>query len=72
MLSCQTLKASDRRDLMDKQLLAMLVCPICKSQLQFDQANKELICKADNLAYPIVDQTPVMLPERARRLPVEA
>ena len=53
---------------MDKNLLEILACPICKGELLFDSANQELICQFDRTAYPIVDDIPVMLESRARRL----
>ena len=53
---------------MDKKLLEILVCPICKGQLRFDKAKAELVCKVDRLAYPIRDDIPVMLEDEARRL----
>ena len=53
---------------MDKRLLNILVCPLCKSQLHLDIDKHELICKADCLAYPIRDDVPVMLVEEARSL----
>lgn len=53
---------------MDKKLLDILVCPICKGPLVYDKANNELICKVDHLAYPIRDDIPVMLEEEARQL----
>ena len=53
---------------MDKRLLNILVCPLCKSQLHLDTDKGELICKADRLAYPIRDDVPVMLVEEARSL----
>jgi len=52
----------------DKKLLDILVCPVCKGPLVFKKAEQELICKADRLAYPIRDDIPVMLEEEARRL----
>jgi uncharacterized protein YbaR (Trm112 family) len=52
----------------DKKLLEILVCPVCKGQLRFDKAKAELVCKADRLAYPIRDDIPVMLEDEARRL----
>lgn len=55
---------------MDKKLLDILVCPICKGPLVYQKANKELICKPDRLAYPIRDDIPVMLEDEAR--PLEA
>ena len=53
---------------MDKRLLDILVCPLCKSPLHLDADKKELICKADRLAYPIRDDIPVMLVDEARTL----
>lgn len=54
---------------MDKKLLAILVCPLCKGSLILKQ--KELICKFDRLAYPIRDGIPVMLERDARVLTLE-
>lgn len=56
---------------MDKKLLDILVCPVCKGPLIYDKPKAELICKADHLAYPIRDDIPVMLEEEARRLSEE-
>jgi uncharacterized protein YbaR (Trm112 family) len=52
----------------DKKLLDILVCPLCKGPLHYNKASQELICKVDRLAYPIRDDIPVMLEEEARRL----
>jgi uncharacterized protein YbaR (Trm112 family) len=52
----------------DKRLLDILVCPLCKGPLVFDREAHELICKADRLAYPIRDDIPVMLADEARRV----
>lgn len=54
---------------MDKKLLDILACPVCKGPLKYDKENQELICKADRLAYPIRDDIPVMLEEEARQIP---
>ena len=56
---------------MDKKLLDILACPLCKGPLRYDQKRQELICKADRLAYPIRDDIPVMLEEEARQLSPE-
>ncbi len=53
---------------MDKKLLDILACPVCKGPLVYRQKQQELICKADRLAYPIRDDIPVMLEEEARQL----
>ncbi len=56
---------------MDKKLLDILACPVCKGPLIHQQKNQELICKADRLAFPIRDDIPVMLEEEARQLPAD-
>lgn len=56
---------------MDKILLEILACPICKGELLYDQSNQELICRFDRLAYPISHDIPVMLAARARRLEMD-
>jgi uncharacterized protein YbaR (Trm112 family) len=56
---------------MDKKLLSILVCPVCKGPLKFNKEDQELICKADGLAYPIRDDIPVMLESEARQLSSE-
>lgn len=53
---------------MEKRLLEILACPVCKGELIYDAPNEELICKFDRLAFPIVNSIPVMLESRARRL----
>ena len=55
----------------DKKLLAILVCPICKGDLTFDKENEELVCHAEKLAFPIQDDIPIMLESEARRLEVD-
>jgi uncharacterized protein YbaR (Trm112 family) len=54
--------------MIDKKLLSILVCPVSKAPLEYDQENQELICKASGLAYPIRDDIPVMLETEARQL----
>ena len=49
-------------------LKPLLVCPRCKGELDYENANDELVCRACALAYPIRDEIPVMLPSEARRL----
>ncbi len=56
---------------MDKQLLAILVCPQCKGKLHYETTKKELICRFDRLAFPIRDDIPIMLLDEARQVPSE-
>jgi len=53
---------------MDAKLLEILVCPICKGPLIHRKVERELICKADRLAFPVRDDIPVMLEDEARTL----
>ncbi|AXA33991.1 Trm112 family protein [Francisella adeliensis] len=56
---------------MDQSIINALVCPECKSELYLDKERQLLICKADKLAYPIVEGIPVMLVEEAQKLSIE-
>jgi uncharacterized protein YbaR (Trm112 family) len=52
----------------DKKLLDILACPLCKGPLVYIKESNELICKADRLAFPVRDDIPVMLEDEARQL----
>ena len=56
---------------MDARLLDILVCPICKANLEYRKAAAELICKPCKLAFPVRDDIPVMLQDEARALSEE-
>lgn len=56
---------------MDKKLLSILACPICKGKIHFNKEVQELICYVDALAFPIRDEIPVMLESEARILSAE-
>ncbi|MBY6346630.1 Trm112 family protein [Providencia rettgeri] len=53
---------------METRLLEVLVCPLCKGPLRHDREQEELVCKADKLAFPVVDGIPTMLVTEARKL----
>lgn len=55
---------------MDKRLLDLLVCPICKGPLSAAGGGStlELVCRPDRLAYAVREGIPVMLPDEARSL----
>ena len=54
--------------LLDPALLELLVCPITKQPLVYDQEHQQLISKAAQLAFPIRDGIPIMLASEARAL----
>lgn len=52
----------------DPKLLEILVCPVTKSRLHYDQDKQELVSEQAKLAYPVRDGIPIMLVEEARKL----
>jgi uncharacterized protein YbaR (Trm112 family) len=50
------------------QLLAILVCPKCKGELEYREAESTLVCQACRLRYPIRDGIPIMLIDEATPL----
>ena len=56
---------------MDKFLLDILVCPLCKGKLLYKKTEQELICRFDRLAYAIRDGIPLMLEKEARKISLE-
>ena len=56
---------------MDARLLDILVCPICKANLEYRKSASELVCKPCKLAFPVRDDIPVMLQDEARQLAEE-
>ncbi len=55
--------------MIDPRLLDILVCPLTKTRLRYDEAAQELVSDAAGLAYPVRDGVPIMLVEEARELP---
>ncbi len=53
---------------LDKELLAIMVCPKCKGKICVSGGGEGLVCDACRLLYPIVDDIPVMLVEEAKAL----
>lgn len=48
-----------------QELLAILVCPVCKKPVHLLQDGSGLKCDACKRIYPVRDDIPVMLPEEA-------
>lgn len=55
----------------DPRLLEILVCPLTKTRLIYDQKAQELISDVAGLAYPIRQGIPIMLVDEARQLDQE-
>ena len=56
---------------MDKKLLEILACPLCKGRVEYRKQAQELICRFDRLAFPVRDGIPVMLENEARQMSSE-
>ncbi len=52
----------------DPKLLEILVCPLTKGPLSYDEKAQELVSEQAGLAYPIRDGIPIMLVDEARTL----
>jgi len=48
-----------------KELLAILACPNCKSDLVYKEAENFLLCEKCKLMYPVKDDIPILLIEEA-------
>ncbi|MFO8016483.1 MAG: Trm112 family protein [Candidatus Woesearchaeota archaeon] len=48
---------------LDKELLEILACPVCKAALEYNKDRTGLKCVKCGLEYPIKDGVPVMLPQ---------
>jgi uncharacterized protein YbaR (Trm112 family) len=50
------------------QLLAILVCPKCKGELNYRENEQALDCPSCKVRYPVRDDIPVMLVDEATPL----
>jgi len=57
--------------MLPEELLKILACPKCKGDLECREKENRLICHKCKLAYPIVDDIPVMLIEEAEEVEEE-
>ena len=53
---------------MKKELLDILVCPVCNGKLDYLKQQAVLICKFDRLVYQIEDDIPILLEEKATQV----
>jgi len=54
---------------LDPDFLALLACPRCKGPLTLVESGEGLCCEGCSLVYPIENEIPQMLPEKARPYP---
>lgn len=51
-----------------EKMLEILVCPVTRGPLFYNEETQELISKQAGLAYPIKQGIPILIPEEARSL----
>ncbi len=51
-----------------EKLLAKLACPQCKGKLEYRENENRLVCNTCHVAYKIIDNIPVLLPDEAEKL----
>lgn len=56
----------------DPKLLELLVCPLTKQLLEYDQPQQTLTSRAAHLVFPITNGVPLMLAEEAHTLTADA
>jgi uncharacterized protein YbaR (Trm112 family) len=52
-----------------KELLEILACPQCKGEVKLNEAANGLICQNCQLMYEIKEDIPIMLIDKAKKLP---
>jgi len=52
-----------RREMIDKELLAILACPACKADVELK--DNKIVCMKCGKKYPIKDDIPIMLIDEA-------
>ena len=50
------------------QLLSILVCPKCKGELEYREAESSLVCHRCALRFPVREDIPIMLLDEATPL----
>lgn len=49
----------------DKELVDILACPVCKGDIYVSEDEKFILCDTCRLKYEIRDDIPIMLPDEA-------
>ncbi len=52
-------------------LLSVLACPSCKGKLVWGPGKATLVCRGEQLAYPVRDGIPAMIAQEAKTLTAE-
>ena len=61
-------KSTKKKHSFNQSLLKILICPVSKKPLHWNPKKNELISKTSGLVYPIVDDIPILIKEKAKKL----
>lgn len=56
------------KEMINKELLDILACPQCKGPVKLQADESGLVCEPCGLLYEIIDDIPVMLIDKAKKL----
>lgn len=65
---CQGFSFKERGNMVRKDLLDILACPKCREKVTLSDDNNWLVCEQCALRYPVEDDIPIMLIDRAESL----
>jgi uncharacterized protein YbaR (Trm112 family) len=51
----------------DQELLEILVCPNCRGEVDYREAEEVIVCRQCGYRYPVRDDIPVMLIDEAEK-----
>ncbi len=54
--------------MLDRKLLEILACPVCKGDIEYDEIRNVLICRKCKVMYEIKEGIPVLLPDSGKPL----
>lgn len=54
---------------LSSELVKILTCPVTGGKLIYDKKNKMLISESAGLMYPIIDGIPMLLTDKAKKIP---
>ena len=57
--------------LLDKKLVEIVACPICKGKLIYQQELSRFVCRADRLGFPVENGIPVLIEMHATHIDLE-
>jgi uncharacterized protein YbaR (Trm112 family) len=54
-----------RKPMLDSALISLLACPNCKEKLFYSAAENQLICKGEDIVFPIKEHIPQLSYQKA-------